>query len=305
MAVPPFQEILLPLLRHSANGKDWTLAALRSPIADEFELTEADRAELLPSGTQSRFVNRLCWAKIYLERAGLLSRVRRGVFSISDAGRQVLAENPTSIDLDFLSRFESFRVFRQQRSTEEGNATEPDPSPVTATETPDAILERAHGVLNDELAAQLLDEIGDRTPAFFEKVVLDLMKAMGYGGWGDAAGRLTGAGADEGIDGLIHEDRLGLETIYLQAKRWENPVGRPEIHKFVGALHGRRARKGVFVTTSTFTRDAIDYADQIDTKIVLIDGRSLARLMILHDVGCSAAQTFVVKKLDSDYFVEE
>ena len=227
------------------------------------------------------------------------------MFTISAAGRGVLAENPASIDLEYLNRFESFRTFRQQRSGDDGSAAEAEPSPVAASETPDAILEKAHAALNDELAAQLLDEIADRTPAFFEKVVLDLMKAMGYGGWGDAAGRLTGAGADEGIDGLIHEDRLGLETIYLQAKRWENPVGRPEIHKFVGALHGRRARKGVFVTTSTFTRDAADYAAQIDTKIVLIDGRSLARLMILHDVGCAPAQAFVVKKLDSDYFVEE
>ena len=208
-------------------------------------------------------------------------------------------------DLDDLGRFESFRAFRQQRSTEKESATEATPAPVSVTETPDAILEKAHGALNDELAAQILDEIADRSPAFFEKIVLDLMKAMGYGGWGEAAGRLTGAGADEGIDGLIHEDRLGLETIYLQAKRWAGSVGRPDIHKFVGALHGRRARKGVFMTTSTFTREAIDYAGQIDTKIVLVDGRTLARLMILHDVGCSPAQTFVVKKLDSDSFVEE
>jgi restriction system protein len=306
MAVPPFQEILLPLLRHSADGKDWTLAALRGPIADDFGLTDAERAELLPSGTQSRFVNRLCWAKIYLERAGLLTRVRRGVFSISDAGRQVLAENPASIDLDYLNRFESFRDFRQQRGSGDGDFTEPNPSPIATTETPEDILEKAHTALNEALAEELLDEIVDRSPQFFERVVLGLMKAMGYGGWGDAAGRLTSAGADEGIDGLIHEDRLGLETIYLQAKRWtDKTVGRPEIHKFVGALHGLRARKGVFVTTSDFSREAEEYAKQIDTKIVLIDGRKLANLMILHDVGCSPVQTFVVKKLDSDYFVEE
>ncbi|MEI8369371.1 MAG: restriction endonuclease [Planctomycetia bacterium] len=208
-------------------------------------------------------------------------------------------------DLDDLHQFESYRAFRQQRSADDGGTNEPDPSPVSVEETPDAILEKAHGALNDELAAQILDEIADRSPAFFEKIVLDLMKAMGYGGWGEAAGRLTRAGADEGIDGLIHEDRLGLETIYLQAKRWAGSVGRPDIHKFVGALHGRRARKGVFMTTSTFTREAIDYAGQIDTKVVLIDGQKLALLMILHDVGCSPAQTYVVKKLDSDYFVEE
>jgi restriction system protein len=303
MPVPPFHEMLLPLLRRCADGNEWTIAALRGPIADDFALTDAERQELLPSGTQTRFVNRLCWAKIYLERAGLIARVRRGMFTISAAGRTVLAENPAAIDLDYLNRFESFRSFRQSRASADDAAGQSQPEPTA--ETPDAVLERAHEALNDELAAQLLDEIADHTPDFFEKVVLDLMKAMGYGGWGDAAGRLTNAGADEGIDGIIHEDRLGLETIYLQAKRWQDSVGRPEIHKFVGALHGRRARKGVFVTTSTFTREAVDYAAQIDTKIVLVDGRTLARLMILHDVGCAPAHTFVVKKLDSDYFVEE
>jgi restriction system protein len=305
MPIPRFHEIFLPLLRRAADGRDWTLAALRGPIADDFALTDAERAELLPGGTQTRFVNRLCWAKIHLERAGLLTRVRRGVFSISEAGRQVLAENPANLDVAFLDRYEPYREFRHRRNTDGDTGSQPEPPPETTTETPEAVLEQAHETLNDELAAELLDEIADHTPAFFEKVVLDLMKAMGYGGWGDAAGRLTSAGADEGIDGIIHEDRLGLDAIYLQAKRWQGTVGRPEIHKFVGALHGRRARKGVFVTTSTFTREAVDYAAQIDTKIVLVDGRTLARLMILHDVGCAPAQTFVVKKLDSDYFIDQ
>jgi len=213
MPIPPFHEFFLPLLRRSADGRDWTLAALRGPIADDFGLTDAEQAELLRSNTQSRFVNRLCWAKIHLKRAGLLTRVRRGVFTISDAGRKALAENPTAIDLEYLGQFESYRAFQQQRSTDDGGTNEPAPEPVSVEETPDAILEKAHGALNDELAAQILDEIADRSPAFFEKIVLDLMKAMGYGGWGESAGRLTGAGADEGIDGLIHEDRLGLETI--------------------------------------------------------------------------------------------
>jgi restriction system protein len=305
MPIPQFHEICLPLLRRVADGNDWTLAALRGPVADDFGLTEAERAELLPSGTQSRFVNRLCWSKIHLERAGLLTRVRRGVFTISDVGRSVLAENPATIDVAFLDRYEPYREFRHRRTTDDDTGGQPEPPPETSNETPEAVLERAHQTLNDELAAELLDEIADHTPAFFEKVVLDLMKAMGYGGWGDASGRLTSAGADEGIDGIIHEDRLGLDAIYLQAKRWQGPVGRPEIHKFVGALYGRRARKGVFVTTSTFTREAVDYAAQIDTKVVLVDGRTLARLMILHNVGCAPAQTFVVKKLDSDYFLEE
>jgi restriction system protein len=198
MPIPPFHEILLPLLRRSADGKDWTLAALRGPIADDFALTDAERAELLPSGTQNRFVNRLCWAKIYLEWAGLVSRVRRGVFTISEAGRDVFAGNPAAIDLAFLEQFESYRAFRQSRSPEDDSPPDAGALPVVIDETPDAVLEKAHEALNNELAAQLLDEIADRSPAFFEKIVLDLMKAMGYGGWGEAAGRLTGVGADEG-----------------------------------------------------------------------------------------------------------
>ena len=305
MPIPPFHEILLPLLRRSADGKDWTLAALRGPIADDFGLTDAERVELLPSGTQTRFVNRLCWAKIHLERAGLVNRVRRGVFTISDEGRRVLATNPTALDVAFLDRYESYRAFRQLRSSEDDSPPDAAALPAVSDETPDAILMKAHEALDKELAAQLLDEIIDRSPVFFERLVVDLMKAMGYGGWGKDAGRLTGAGADAGIDGIIDEDRLGFDSIYLQAKRWGEPVGRPEIHKFVGALHGCRARKGVFVTTSSFTKEASEYAKQIETKIVLIDGPKLAKLMILHDVGCSPAQTYVVKKLDSDYFVEE
>ncbi len=203
---------------------DMTRAAAR------FKTWRAGRAD--PSGTLGAGcrscgpVNRLCWAKIYLERAGLITRVRRGVFTISDAGRAVLAENPAAITLAYLDRFESFRKFREARTTDDGTREAAEPQP--AVETPDAVLEKAHEALNDELAAQLLDEIADRSPLFFEKVVLDLMRAMGYGGWGDPAGRLTGKGADEGIDGIIHEDRLGLDTIYLQAKRWEHPVGRPQ-----------------------------------------------------------------------------
>jgi len=207
--------MFLPLLRRSADGREWTLAALRGPIADDFGLTDAERAELLPSGTQSRFVNRLCWAKIHLERAGLVTRVRRGVFTISDVGRAVLAENPSTIDVAFLDRYEPYRAFRHGATTDSEADGPSEPPAHISTETPEAVLERAHETLNDELAAELLDEIADRTPTFFEKVVLDLMKAMGYGGWGDAAGRLTSPGADEGIDGLIHEDRLGLETINL------------------------------------------------------------------------------------------
>jgi restriction system protein len=301
MPVPGFQEMTLPLLRVCANGEEWSMAAVRGPIAEHFGLTEEDRKELLPSGTQPRFNNRVAWAKVYLERAGLLQKTRRGHFKISPAGEGVLQSPPTVIDIAFLSQFDGFDDFRS-RSPEQPDAAVTVPA---GAETPEEQLQSAHQRLCDELADRLLDQIGEMSPEFFEKLVLDLMLAMGYGGSREESGSLTQSGADEGIDGIINEDQLGLDTIYLQAKRWQNTVGRPEIHKFVGALHGRRARKGVFLTTSTFSRDAIEYASQIDTKVVLIDGRQLAQLMIKHDVGCSPSQTFVVKKMDSDYFTDE
>ena len=301
MPVPGFQELTLPLLRACADGKEWSMGAVREPVAEHFGLSDDDRKELLPSGTQPRFNNRVAWAKIYLERAGLLTKTRRGHFKISSIGEQVLQNPPAIIDIPFLNQFDGFDNFRTKPVEQESQ-----PATVSTTsETPEEQLQDAHQRLCDDLATQLLSQIAEMSPEFFEKLVLDLMLAMGYGGSREEAGSVTNAGADEGIDGIINEDQLGLETIYLQAKRWQNTVGRPEIHKFVGALHGRRARKGVFLTTSTFSRDAIEYADTIETKVVLIDGRRLADLMIKHNVGCTPSQTFVVKRLDSDYFSEE
>jgi restriction system protein len=301
MAIPGFQEMTLPLLRTCANGEEWAMAAVRGPVAQHFGLTAEQQRELLPSGTQPRFNNRVAWAKIYLERAGLLTKTRRGHFKISPAGLQVLQNPPPVIDIAFLRQFEAFDDFRT-RSMERAESPE---LPPAGDETPEEQLQAAHQRLCDELATQLLTQINDMSFDFFEKLVLDLMLAMGYGGSREDSGSLTNAGADEGIDGIINEDQLGLDSIYLQAKKWQNTVGRPEIHKFVGALHGRRARKGVFLTTSSFSREAVEYAKTIDTKVVLIDGRRLAELMIKHNVGCNPSQTFVVKKIDSDYFAEE
>ena len=301
MSVPGFQELMLPILRACGNGQEWSLAAVRGEIAEALGLTEDDQKELLPSGTQPRFHNRAAWAKVYLERAGLLIRTRRGHFKISPTGAQVLANPPSIIDIPFLSQFDGFDDFRAKAV---GKETAPVAVPATS-ETPEEQLQDAYERLRDDLASRLLENIAEMSPTFFEKVVLDLMLAMGYGGSRDESGSLTNSGADEGIDGIINEDQLGLDTIYLQAKRWQNTVGRPEIHKFVGALHGRRARKGVFLTTSTFSRDAVEYADTIETKVVLIDGRRLAELMIKHNVGCTPSQSFVVKRIDSDYFTEE
>ncbi len=301
MPVPGFQEITLPLLRACSNGQEWAMAAVRLPIAEHFKLTDEELKELLPSGQQPRFSNRCAWAKVYLERAGLLTKTRRGHFKISPTGEQVLQNPPEIIDISFLRQFDGFDDFRS-KSTEKPRE---DGTIQIDAETPEEQLQSAHQRLCVDLANRLLEQIAEMSPEFFEKLVLDLMLAMGYGGSREEAGALTEAGADGGIDGIINEDQLGLDTIYLQAKRWENSVGRPEIHKFVGALHGKRARKGVFLTTSTFTREAVEYANTIETKVVLIDGMRLAQLMLKHSVGCTPSQTFVVKRIDSDYFVEE
>ncbi len=294
----------LPLLRICADGKEWSLAAARGEVAKHFGLTDDDLREMLPSGTQPRFNNRTAWAKVYLERAGLVIKTRRGHFRISPAGEKVIQHPPAVIDIPFLSQFDGFDDFRTKTNEKPDQSTPPLPLS-TEDQTPEEQLQVAHQRLCDDLATQLLAQINEMSFEFFEKLVLDLMLAMGYGGSREESGALTNAGADEGIDGIINEDQLGLDTIYLQAKKWQNTVGRPEIHKFVGALHGRRARKGVFLTTSTFTRDAIEYAKTIETKVVLVDGRRLADLMIKHDVGCSPTQSFMIKKMDSDYFSEE
>jgi len=302
MSIPGFQHIALPLLRLCADGEEWSVKAAKEPLADEFGLTAEEQRERLPSGAAPRFSNRVAWAKTYMAQAGLLKRTRRGFFQITQAGREVLANPPAVIDIPFLSRYASFTKFRNGSGSVD--AVKP-AEPSASDETPEEQLQAAHQRLCDDLAGQLLDQIAELSPLFFERLVLDLMMAMGFGGTDPSAGSLTNEGADEGIDGIINEDELGLGTIYLQAKRWQNTVGRPEIQKFVGALHGRRVRKGVFLTTSSFTREAVAYAATIETKVVLIDGPRLAELMIKHNVGCSAHQTFVVKRIDSDYFTEE
>ena len=298
MAIPDFQSMMLPLLRLVQNGNEHRLADARIPLADQFALTSEEQLEPLPSGQQSRFNNRIAWAKIYLERAGLLAKTRRGHFKITDAGCTVLLNPPERIDITFLKQFPGFDEFRTKTPDVASEDT------VTA-KTPEETLQFAYETIRNSLAAELIALVKSATPIFFERLVLDLMLKMGYGGSRDKAGMLTNAGADEGIDGIINEDQLGLDVIYLQAKRWENTVGRPEIQKFVGALHGRRARKGVFLTTSSFSSDAIEYASKIDSKVVLIDGITLAQLMIDFNVGVSSSQVYEIKRVDSDYFADE
>ncbi len=279
-------------------------------MAELFLLSEEEREQLLPSGRVRLFHNRVAWAVTHLKKAGLLEPRRRGVYAITERGRRILADAPERITLNYLMRFEDFRDFRNQRNTTEtveDVSTENTKAVELEDEgqTPEEVLGQAWKAIRENLESEVLDQIKQVSPQFFEQLVVDVLVAMGYGGERLGAARAVGQSGDGGIDGIIDEDPLGLDVIYLQAKRWEGVVGRPEIQKFAGALQGRRAKKGVFITTSNFSRDASEYASLIDNRIVLIDGRRLARLMIDHDVGVSAVEHYVIKRLDTDYFIEE
>lgn len=303
MPIPDYQTLMLPLLRFAADGNDHTTREAVEVLATEFQLTPAERSELLASGQQAIFNNRVGWANSYLKKAGLLESPRRGALRITARGKEILGDNPTRIDVKYLERFPEFIEFRDaSRNNRETTTTE---SVAIATEqTPEEALELAHQSLRLNLAQDILSRILSCSPTFFERLVVELLVKMGYGGSRRDAGERIGQSGDGGIDGIIKEDRLGLDTIYIQAKRWQGSVGRPEIQKFVGALQGQRAKKGVFITTSSYTAEAIDYASRIDTKVVLIDGQILANLMMDFDVGVSVSASYIVKRIDSDYFEE-
>jgi restriction system protein len=303
MPIPDYQSCMMPLLRFAADGAEHLFKDAVEAIASEFRLTEDERGEYLPSGQQPVIDNRVGWASTYLKKAGLLSAPRRGVFKITDRGRSVLAKPPPKIDLAFLGKFPEFTAFKLLRHKKddvpESVSTEVEPA---EAQTPHEALQNAFDRLRSELAVEILSKIKSSSPTLFEELVVDLLVKMGYGGSRKDAGQAVGRRGDEGIDGIIKEDRLGLDIIYIQAKRWDSTVGRPEIQKFAGALDGQRAKKGIFITTSDFSRDALDYVARIDKKIILMDGSELARLMIDFGVGVTSVVTYDVKKLDSDYF---
>jgi restriction system protein len=303
MPIPDYQTLMLPLLRFAADGIDHTTREAVEVLATEFQLTPSERNELLASGQQAIFNNRVGWANSYLKKAGLLEAPRRGVLRITARGKQILGDNPARIDVKYLERFPEFIEFRDaSRNNRETTTTE---SVAIATEqTPEEALELAHQSLRLSLAQDILSRILSCSPTFFERLVVELLVKMGYGGSRRDAGERIGQSGDGGIDGIIKEDRLGLDTIYIQAKRWQGSVGRPEIQKFVGALQGQRAKKGVFITTSSYTSEAAEYASRIDTKVVLIDGQLLSNLMMDFDVGVSVSASYIVKRIDSDYFEE-
>jgi restriction system protein len=297
-----------PLLHEYAAGDERRIADVRAALAVKFELTEEELAERLPSGLAKTFDNRVGWAATYLYRVGLLTRPRRSVYAITQRGREVLAANPERVDLGVLSQFPEFAEFRKAAGPRRPRrlAAGPAPEPSMAeTATPEERIDSAYQELRQALIAELQDRISAMSPTAFEDLVLDVLHAMGYGD-DTADSRLrTGGSGDAGIDGVIQEDRLGLDVVYVQAKRWEATVGRPVVQGFVGALQGARASKGIIFTASAFSGDARAYAASVSPRVILVDGERLAALMIDHNVGVSDRETYAVKRVDSDYFGDE
>lgn len=302
MAIPAFQDLMLPLLTFVSDSKEHTPREKVEALAEEFSLSEADRQEMLPSGRQATFDNRVAWAKAHMKMAGLLSSPKRGVFRITDRGKDVVNQAPLRIDIKFLKQFPEYEESRSKKKEVDDLSDELEEK---TGRTPEESMEVAHRRIKNDLENEILLTIKNCSPRFFEQLVVELIVKMGYDGSRQDAGRAVGKSADGGIDGIIKEDKLGLDNVYIQAKRWENSVSRPEIQKFAGALQGHRARKGIFITTSSFTKGAREYVSGIESKIVLIDGDDLAELMIDFDVGVSTVASYNVKKIDMDYFTEE
>jgi restriction system protein len=300
--IPDFQKIMLPLLSILSDGLEHSTTETNEKIARLFDLTDEEINLYLPSGVAKTFPNRVAWAKSHLKMAGLLENTKRSYFKITEAGKRIIENNPTSINLRILKTIPVYQE-KTGRVKEEDSSSDIDNTQLSAT--PEETLENSYLKIRKNLAQELLLKIRSCNPSFFEKLVVELLVKMGYGGSIKDAGQSIGRSGDEGIDGIIKEDRLGLDVIYIQAKRWENVVGRPEIQKFIGALAGQGAKKGVFITTSRYTKEARDYQPRNDTKIVLIDGEQLADLMIDFNLAVSTSTIFEIKRIDNDYFGEE
>ena len=293
---------MLPLLNFASDGQEHSLREAIEKMADHFALTETERTELLPSGQQATFTSRVGWAVTYMKKACLLTATRRSHFQITERGEDVLKQKPALINVKFLKQYPEFVAFQTKRNGSD-KTTAAQTADSEQEQTPEEAIETAYQSIRSDLGTETIQQIMNCSPAFFEQVVIDLLVKMGYGGSRKDAGQAVGKTNDGGIDGIIKEDRLGLDLIFIQAKRWDSVVGRPEIHKFVGALHGQRAKKGIFITTSDFTANAREYVAGIEDKIILIDGEMLATLMIDFNVGVSLGRAYEVKRLDSDYFI--
>jgi restriction system protein len=308
MTVPDFQTLMRPLLVYGQDGGEKNIRESIKALADEFQLSEQERHQLLPSGKQTALQNRVYWARFYLDRAGAVKKTDRSHFVITDRGRELLQKYPKRIDVSILNQFPEFVAFRSKHSdeeTESAPSTASPPHPINSA-TPEEAIEGAEEEISQNLRSQLLERIFEMSPTFFEQLVLDLIVAMKYGGVKGALAERTGGSGDEGFDGIVNEDALGLDKIYLQAKRYAkgNPIGRPMIQQFAGALAGKGASKGVFITTSSFADTAIAFAKQVPQRIILIDGEKLAKLMVQYGVGVRTERTVEIKRIDLDYFEE-
>lgn len=304
MAIPDFQSVMLPLLQLAGDGEIHRIQNATQKLSEHFNLTEEEKARMLPSGQSTIFYNRVGWAKTHIKKAGLIEGPNRGQFRITERGKITLENNPQNIDMNYLMQFSEYEEFRKRTKSidEKEEDQEEDPGKLT----PEEALESAFQKIKSDLSDELLEYVLKSSPGFFEKLVVEILVEMGYGGTQRDAARAVGQSGDEGIDGIIDEDRLGLDSIYIQAKRWQKDakIGRPQIQTFVGALQGKRAKKGVFITTASFTNQAREYATGIDSNIVLIDGLRLVDLMIDFGVGVTTRTMYEIKELDTDYFEE-
>ena len=297
MSIPDFQSIMVPLLQAHLDGQAHRNRDLVAALAERFNLSDEEQRALLPSGRSKLFANRVGWAKTHIMQAGLLASPARAMSVITPLGREVLERHPERIDLSVLKHYPAYRAFRAGSALDDDEDGE-------AADTPQEALDKAYLTTRADTEAELLRRVIESPPAFLEQIVVDLVVQMGYGGSHRDAGEALGKSGDGGVDGIIKEDPLGLDAIYLQAKRWDGVVGRPEIQKFAGALQGQRSRKGIFITTSSFSREALEYVKLIDTKIILIDGPRLAALMFEHGIGVATESVYEVKRIDSDYFMD-
>lgn len=302
--IPDFQSLMLPLLQHINNSEEHSKKSVVDVLAEVMKLTAEEKNEMLPSRNQPVFYNRVTWAFAHLKAAKLIENTRRGFIKITPLGIEILAKKPIKVDLKFLKQLPTYI---EARENWKNNSTETENSKTDEVDvqTPEELLEYGYQKVRNALEQELLSKLKTVNPYFFERIVVELLVKMGYGGSIQDAGKAIGKSGDEGIDGIIKEDKLGLDVIYIQAKRWESVVGRPEVQKFVGALAGQRAKKGVFITTSHFTKEATEYAMQMDAKVVLIDGEKLAHYMIDYNLGVSTQNIYEIKKIDTDYFEED
>lgn len=309
MAIPDYQSLMRPLLAFGADGTEKNINDAIEGIAEQLHLSEEERRQLLPSGKQAVIANRVHWARTYLDKAGALRRTRRSHFIVTDRGQALLKANPDRIDVKVLQQFPEFLAFQSAKSDgpAEDNVSTTVSSPIPQLDvTPEEAVQQAEAQILQNLRSQLLVRIGELSPSFFERLVVDLIVAMGYGGSRASVVQRLGKSGDEGIDGVVNEDPLGLDVVYIQAKRYaaDNTIGRDRIQQFAGALVGQGASKGVFVTTSSFTKGAIEYANRVPQRIILIDGGELTRLMVQYGVGVRIERTVEIKRIDLDYFDE-